>query len=153
MKTPSSIPRLILILLSAFSINAFAAEAVKTVVITAGDSMKFSVTRIEAQPGQRIHVQLVNEGTLPKEVMGHNWVLLKTSGNITGYAAAAVSAKEQNYQPKSLADEVLASIPLVGSRQTGEVTFDAPLQPGIYPFLCSFPAHCQIGMHGELVVR
>ena len=60
---------------------------------------------------------------------------------------------EQNYQPASLAGEVLAAIALVGARETGEVTFAAPLAPGSYPFLCSFPAHCQVGMRGELVVK
>ena len=125
----------------------------KTVVITANDNMKFSVTRIEARPGQRIHIVLKNEGTLPKEVMAHNWVLLKIGENTTAYATAALSAKGQDYQPPSLAGEVLAAIPLIGARKTGEVTFAAPTEPGSYPFLCSFPAHCQVGMRGELVVK
>jgi len=132
---------------------AFAATSEKTVVITANDSMRFNVTRIEAQPGQKIHIQLKNEGTFPKEVMAHNWVLLRSGQSTTSYAAAATSARDQGYEPKALANEVLASIPLVGARQTGEVTFFAPTEPGVYPYLCSFPAHCQVGMHGELVVR
>ncbi len=126
---------------------------VKDVVIVANDQMKFSVTRIEAQPGQTIHVQLKNEGTLPKEVMGHNWILLNAGYDPVTYAAAAISAGKENFQPIALANQVLASIPLIGAKSTGEVTFVAPAAPGVYRFLCSFPAHFQAGMHGELVVK
>ncbi len=133
--------------------SASLAAPAKDVVIVANDQMKFSVTRIEAQPGQTLHVQLKNESTLPKEVMGHNWVLLKAASDSTAYAAAALSAAKDNYQPKTLADQVLASIPLLGGRHNGEVTFNAPETPGTYVFLCTFPAHFQAWMRGELIVK
>lgn len=149
-----SIPALLIAALATASLPAEPAPvSEKTVVITANDNMKFNVTRIEAQPGQKLHIVLRNEGTLPREVMSHNWILLKAGENPTAYATAALSAKTQNYQPTSLAGEVLAAIPLIGARKTGEVTFEAPTAPGTYPFLCSFPAHCQVGMRGELVVK
>ncbi|MBI5766279.1 MAG: hypothetical protein HZA93_00675 [Verrucomicrobia bacterium] len=50
-------------------------------------------------------------------------------------------------------DKVLATIGLLGPNETGEASFTAPTEPGEYPFLCSFPAHCQIGMKGVLVVK
>jgi azurin len=125
----------------------------KTVVITASDTLKFSVTRIEVQPRKTVHLQLKNVSTMPKDVMGHNWILLKAGSDVTAYATAALGAKTDGFQPKSLADEVLASIALLGPRQTGEVTFVAPDTPGSYPFLCTFPGHFQAGMRGELVVK
>ncbi len=130
-----------------------AADPVKTVLITANDQMKYSVTHIDAHPGQPIHVQLKNEGTLPKEVMGHNWVLLKAGFDPMAYATSALPAVKENFEPKALAGQVLASISLLGARHEGEVTFNAPETPGTYFFLCSFPAHCQSGMRGELVVK
>ena len=42
---------------------------------------------------------------------------------------------------------------LLGPNETGEVTFQAPTEPGEYPFLCTFPAHCSIGMKGVLIVK
>jgi azurin len=132
---------------------ASAADEGRTIVITASDMLKFSVTRIEVQRGQTIHIQLKNVGTMPKEVMGHNWILLKAGNDPAAYANAALSAKGEGYQPKSLAAQVLASIPLLGPRQTGEVTFVAPDAPGSYPFLCTFPGHFQAGMRGELLVK
>ena len=128
-------------------------NAVRTVIITVNDNMKFSVTRISARPGEKICVQLRNEGTLAKVIMGHNWVLLKAGQDVVAYAAAAIPAKDQDYQPKALSAEVITSIPLIGARHSGETTFTVPSEPGSYPFLCSFPAHCQVGMRGELVVK
>jgi azurin len=155
MKTIFFAKLLAAVLLTTASLLAVPSETapVKNVLITANDNMKYSLTRIEATPGQTIHVELKNEGTLPKAVMAHNWILLKLGADPTAYAAAALMAKDEGYEPKSLADKVLAAIPLVGANLTGEITFEAPAVPGSYPFLCSFPAHCQIGMRGELVVK
>ncbi len=125
----------------------------RTVALTAGDNMKYNLTEIDATAGEQLHVTLANTGTLPKEAMGHDWVLLKAGSDAEAYDRAALSAKDNGYQPPALASEVIASIPLLGPGQTGEVTFKAPLQPGQYPFLCTFPAHYQSGMHGMLVVR
>lgn len=125
----------------------------RTISITAGDNLRFSVTKIEAQPGERLQVQLHNAGTLPKNVMGHNWILLQAGQNPDAYAAAAMVAAADNYEPKKLMTEVLTGIPLLGPGETQTVTFTAPSAPGTYPYLCSFPAHCAAGMRGTLVVR
>jgi azurin len=121
--------------------------------ITAGDTMKFSVTEIDAAPGEDLDVVLTNIGTIPLEVMGHNWVLLKAGSDPAAFSTAAAAAKDTGYLPPSLKDEVLAHIDVLGPRKSGEVRFKAPTEPGTYPFLCSFPAHYFSGMKGTLVVR
>lgn len=151
MKTKTLAAVLALALITATGLRAAAAD--KDVVIVANDQMKFSVTRIEARPGQTIHVELQNAGTLPKDVMGHNWILLKAGKDAAAYANAAITAAKEGYQPAALADQVLASIPLLGPKKQGETTFTAPSAPGSYAYLCSFPAHCQAGMRGELIVK
>ena len=134
--------------------TALAASAPsKTIVITANDSLRFSVTSITAEPGQTLHVQFHNVGNLPKDVMGHNWILLKADQDPEAYAAMAVGAKADNFEPKALSGQVLAAVPLLGPGETGEVTFTAPMKAGTYPFLCSFPAHYAAGMRGVLVVE
>lgn len=150
-----SLPAAILAALAVVLIQpvARAADVEKTVVIGANDTLKFDVTKIEASPGQAIHVQFQNNGTLPKAVMGHNWILLDRDGEASRYAMAAMSARADNYQPKALASHVLAFIPLLGPKEVGNVTFNAPSQPGKYPFICSFPGHFAAGMRGELIVK
>jgi azurin len=130
-----------------------AANDEKLVVIVANDTLKFSVTKIEAAPGQKIHVQLRNEGTLPKDGMGHNWILLDADSAASSYAMTALSDRRDQYEPKSMASHVLASIPLLGPKEVGDVTFCAPTKPGTYPFICSCSGHSMAGMRGELVVK
>jgi azurin len=126
---------------------------VMNVKIVANDSLKFSVKEIDATPGQTIHVQLTNEGTLPKDGMGHNWILLDSESEAGPYATTALSARSTEYEPKALASHVLASIPLLGPKETGEVTFCAPTKPGKYPYICSCSGHSMAGMKGYLIVK
>ncbi|MEP6811039.1 MAG: plastocyanin/azurin family copper-binding protein [Chthoniobacterales bacterium] len=142
-----------LLLLPFAQLTVHAAPKPLSVSIEAFDTMKYSVNKIEALPGQKVTVTLRNTGKMAKETMGHNWILLKMGSDPLGYANAAMSAKAQEYQPASQAGKVLAVIPLLGPGETGHISFDAPSAPGKYPFLCSFPAHCAAGMKGVLVVK
>ncbi|MEA3188885.1 MAG: hypothetical protein QOD99_2715, partial [Chthoniobacter sp.] len=116
-------------------------------------TMKWNVTKIEAHPGEKITVVLTNEGNMPKETMGHNFVLLNAGAKAMAYANLAAGAKADDYQPKNFAAHVLASIRVLGPKETGKVTFTAPKEPGSYPYLCSFPAHAGAGMVGTLNVN
>jgi len=109
-----------------------AAAGPRVIEITAGDTMKYDVTAIEAKPGEDLQVILTNNGTQPKEVMGHNWVLLKAGTDVAAFDAAALGAKDTGYIPAD---------------------FKAPATPGVYPYLCTFPAHYQAGMKGFLTVK
>jgi azurin len=133
--------------------SARAADDEKLVTIVANDSLKFSVKEIDATPGQKIHVQLTNQGTMPKDGMGHNWILLDSESEAGPYATTALSARASEYEPKALASHVLASIPLLGPKETGDVTFCAPLKPGKYPYICSCSGHSMAGMKGYLIVK
>lgn len=125
----------------------------RVVEIEAGDNMKFNVTAIEAKPGEEIKVVLKNIGAIPKEAMGHNWVLLKAGTDGTVFANAALAAKATDYIPDSMKDQVIVATKLIGPKETTEISFKAPTEPGDYPFLCSFPAHYVMGMKGTLTVK
>ena len=129
------------------------ASGPRTIEITAGDTMKYSVTQIDAKPGEALKVVLTNNGSQPIQVMGHNWVLLKPGTDVAAFDAAALNAKDTNYIPASLSSEIVEHIDLLGPRKSGEVDFNAPTTPGDYPFLCTFPAHYQTGMKGTLTVK
>jgi azurin len=125
----------------------------RVIEISGNDQMKFSVTSIEAKPGEDLKVVFTNAGTLPKEAMGHNWVLLKADADPAAFAAAAMTAKDTDYIPSSLAGQVLAKTAVLGPRKTEEVVFKAPTTPGTYTYICSFPGHLLVGMKGTLVVK
>lgn len=133
--------------------SSAAAQAPRTIEITANDQMKFGVTAIQAKPGEQLKIVLKNIGTLPKEAMGHNWVLLKKGSDPAAFANAAVAARATDYIPANLKGQVVAATKLIGPKQTDELTFTVPSEPGDYPFLCSFPAHFVVGMKGVLTVK
>lgn len=150
MKTKLQIFAPLLLLVSLTGVNA---GQVQKVTIKGYDSMKFDVTKIEAHPGEKLTVTLKNEGTVPKEAMGHNWILLNASADAAAYANAAAKAKSENFAPKSMAKQVIASIPVLGPKESASTTFSAPSTPGTYVYLCTFPGHYQAGMKGVLVVK
>jgi len=140
---------------SAASPSAAAAPAseVATFEITANDTMKFNLTRLEVKPGQQVKVTLTNMGSLPKAAMGHNWVLLKQGVDPKMVADASVTAAATDYVSPQMAEHIIIHTKLLGPKQSDEVTFTAPTEPGEYHYLCTFPAHFLSGMTGVLVVK
>ena len=131
---------------------AAASATPRVIEITANDTMKFSVTAIEAKVGETIKIVLTNTGTLPKEAMGHNLVILKPGSDAAAFSSAAMTAKDKEYIPDSQADKVVAHTIVLGPRKSDEIVLK-DLKAGEYPFLCSFPAHYAVGMKGTLTVK
>ena len=121
--------------------------------IDATEAMKFSVTQIQAKPGETITVRLKILGKMPKGAMDHNFVLLKEGVNATTFANEAVMAAATGYVPAARKGDVIAASPLGFGGQTVEVTFKAPTKAGAYTYLCSFPGHFLAGMRGTLTVK
>jgi len=129
------------------------ASAVVTAELTAGDNMKYNLAMIEAKPGQDVKVILTNIGSMPKQAMAHNFILLAKGTDPKAFVDAAVTAAATDYIPAAMADKIIAHTKLLGPKQTDEINFKAPKEPGEYTFLCSFPAHYLSGMKGALVVK
>lgn len=129
-----------------------APAAVRVIEITANDTMKYNLTTIEAKAGETIKIVLTNTGTLPKEAMGHNLVVLKPGTDGAAFCAAAMTAKATEYVPESLKDQVVAHTALLGPRKSEEIILK-DLKAGEYPYVCSFPAHFAVGMKGVLIVK
>ena len=123
----------------------------RVVEITANDQMKFSLATIEAKAGEQLKVVLTNIGTLPKEAMGHNWVLLTAGTDPMAFGMASMTAKDTDYIAPAMKDKVVAFVPVLGPKKSGETTFTVPAA-GEYPFVCSFPGHVAL-MKGVMIVK
>jgi azurin len=130
-----------------------AAKGVRTIEMVGTDDMKFSVTNIEAKPGEQLRVRLMTKGAMPKIAMAHNFVLMQKSANLIKFITASATAREQDFIAPDMKDQVIAATGLAGAGETVEVTFKAPAAPGEYPYVCSFPGHFQAGMRGVLTVK
>ena len=85
------------------------------------------------------------------QVMGHNWVLLTTGVDKTAFGMAAVDARDTQYIPQNMLDNVIANTDVIGGGEETSVVFEAP-KMGYYDYLCSFPGHWGV-MQGTLTVN
>lgn len=137
---------------AALSNPAIEAEPVTNhIELTANDRMQYSDTLFKVKTGQTITVKLTNTGTMPKNSMGHNFVLLNTGTDVTGFANAAMQARDQDYISAAMKDAVIAHTALVGPGESNEVSFVIS-NKGYYDFICSFPGHYG-SMRGKIVAE
>lgn len=120
--------------------------------VTANDAMKFSVGEIRVKPGESLRIAFSNVGKMPKQSMAHNWVLLKpmNSGDINAFGMKA-AANPPSYLPAD-SQSVIAHTKMLGGGESDYVDFQAPSEPGVYPFICTFPGHYAL-MRGQLIVE
>lgn len=130
-----------------------AGPVAKEVTIAGTDEMKYDKTSIAVSPGQRVKLTFKNVGSMPKEAMGHNWILLRDNADPAKVAESGVSHPDSDYVAPGDQSYVLAQTKVLGPGESETITFTAPTKRGKYPFLCTFPAHFAAGMKGELIVQ
>ena len=127
--------------------------AARTIEITGGDDMKYSLTKIAAKRGETIRIVLKSVGTMPKVAMAHNVVVLTPDADQIKFSQAGMMARATDFIPPDLKGQVVAATKLAGPGETVEVTFKVPAKAGAYPFLCTFPGHFAAGKKGQLDVK
>ena len=123
-------------------------EAVRTIVINSNDQMQFDLSEIKVKAGEKIRLTLNHTGKLPRNAMGHNFVLLEKGTNIATFAQSAMNAKASDYIPSK---GVLVHTGLIGGGESSTIEFIAPAK-GNYDFICSFPGHYAM-MKGKFIVE
>ena len=118
--------------------------------IEANDQMQFNKEELKVTAGQVVTLTLKHTGKMPKEAMGHNWVLLASGADVATFGTSAVSAASSGYVPQDKLDQVIAYTKVIGGGEEVSITFEAP-KAGYYKFLCSFPGHWGV-MQGDFVV-
>ncbi|GAB2776654.1 hypothetical protein GCM10010465_24120 [Actinomadura fibrosa] len=125
-------------------------QDVVEVMLTGNDQMKFNLSEIKVKEGQTVKLTLKHVGQLGKDVMGHNFVLLKKGTDLASFAQKAVEFKSNEYIPED-SDKVITHTDMIGGGQETSITFKAP-PAGTYDFICSFPGH-YIQMQGKFIVE
>ena len=111
----------------------------RTVALTGGDDMKFSVTEITAKPGETIHIQLKNVGTIPKMAMARQRRRAQADDEGRGLQHRCASARDTDFIPAAMKAEVVAFTPLAGPGETVEITFKVPAAAGTHPLHVHLP--------------
>ncbi|AWM40413.1 dehydrogenase [Gemmata obscuriglobus] len=115
------------------------------------DQMSYDKERFVVAAGKP--VEFVFENT---DIMPHNFVIV-APGNLEKVGAAAEAfattpaAAAKQYVPDMPSGVVLLKSKLLQTRQSEQLKFAAPKEPGIYPYVCTYPGHWR-RMHGALYV-
>ena len=118
------------------------------IIINSSDLMKFDQNELIVFEGQEITLTLNHTGKMSKEIMGHNFVLLKKETDLNDFAQRAMLARENEYIPDG--DETITYTKMIGGGESDTITFSAP-EKGSYTYICSFPGHYGL-MRGVLIV-
>lgn len=143
--------KLIVAMTVLFSGFAFGEECAAT--IESNDMMQYNMSEMSAPAScESYTVTLKHTGTLPAQVMGHNWVLSKTA-DAQPIAGDGVSAGLDNDYIKPGDERVIAHTKVIGGGEETTVTFDVSKLSASesYTFFCSFPGHIGV-MKGTLKV-
>ena len=129
-------------------------DAIGVRVIRVGtlfDQMLFDKERLVVAAGKP--VEFVFENT---DIMPHNFVItapgqLEAVGNAGEVFATQPGAAEKQYVPPGQPGQILLASRLLQTREVQQLRFNAPKEPGIYPYVCTYPGHWR-RMHGALYV-
>jgi azurin len=139
------------LLLAALAAPRFAHADPCQLEINGNDQMQYDkqVLTVPASCTE-VTVTLHHVGKLPREAMGHNWVLVN-GADVEAVANGGMGAGLANDYVAAGDKRVLAHTKVIGGGQTTSVTFPTSILKagGNYRYLCSFPGHHAL-MHGTL---
>jgi azurin len=111
--------------------------------ISGNDQMQYDTQTLTVPAScTQVTLTLHHTGKLPREAMGHNWVLV-TATDFNAVANFGTSAGLANDYVQPGDKRVLAHTKTIGGGQTTSVTFptSALKAGGDYRYLCTFPGH------------
>jgi len=116
---------------------------------TVTDQMIYDKERLVVKAGKPVEVLFENTDLMP-----HNFVLtvpgaLEEVGTLAEAQATQPGAFERHFVPSS--GKILVASRLLQPRESQKLAFTAPTQPGVYPYVCTYPGHWR-RMHGALYV-
>ena len=139
------------LLLAALAIPRFAHADPCQLEISGNDQMQYDKQVLTVPAScQEVTVTLHHVGKLPREAMGHNWVLVN-GADLEAVANGGMGAGLANDYVAAGDKRVLAHTKVIGGGQTTSVTFPTSILKagGDYRYLCTFPGHHAL-MRGTL---
>jgi azurin/DNA-binding transcriptional ArsR family regulator len=116
---------------------------------TLPEKMSFDVNWFAVEAGKPVQIVFSNPDS-----MSHNFLVSKPGSlRDIGLAAGALTVSADPTVKPFVPDSplVLQATRLVNGGETERLGFEAPAEPGEYPFLCSFPGHW-VRMYGVMLV-
>lgn len=118
------------------------------------ERMLFTTRQFAVLPGQPVRLVFTNP-----DATDHNLVIVRPGALAEVGMAANDMAKDPknaagNFIPEAKRELIVAATPMIGPTRKAQahvLRFTAPSEPGVYPYVCTFPGHW-IVMNGQMVV-
>ena len=140
-----------LVLAASSAVAAHAADC--RLMIDANDMMQFNARALQIDAScSQVELTLHHVGKQQAHVLGHNWVLARTT-DVAALANAGIAAGfDKGYVPAG-DKRVIAATKIVGGGESATIAFStADLVPGAsYSFFCSYPGHTSM-MRGRFQI-
>lgn len=122
-------------------------DKLKIKISTVKDKMMYDVKEFSVETGRLVSLQFVNKDLAP-----HNLLIVKP-GKADEVSNLAISLAEDGPKKEWRPDTplILWGSKMINQNQSDEIIFNAP-DPGIYPFICTYPGHSQM-MRGIMKVK
>lgn len=116
---------------------------------TVPERMIYDKEMIAVQAGKPVEFRFSNTDNMP-----HNFAVvlpgaLKEVGELAEATGRDADAQQRHYIPVS--DKILVSSKALDKGGSQAIAFEVPAQPGIYPYVCTYPGHWR-RMYGALYV-
>lgn len=128
-----------------------ATNEVAELSLEGNDQMQYNKKEFRVKAGQTVRLTMTHVGTMAKNAMGHNFVLLKEGVDLAAFGQQSATAMDTDYIPASQEDNIIAHTKMLGGGESDTIEFTAPAA-GSYEFLCSFPGHYAL-MKGVFIVE
>jgi uncharacterized cupredoxin-like copper-binding protein len=119
-------------------------------ISTIPERMLFTVDKFVVKAGQPVRLLFTNP-----DATQHNLVIIQPGQN----ERIGFAANEMAKDPSGVTKDFIPDIPgilhhtkLLGPDEAQVLRFNAPTEPGIYPYICTFPGHWFM-MKGEMIVE
>src|SRR5690606_38506865 len=110
-----------------------------TWTVEGNDQMKFDTELIRVKAGEPVEITLKNVGELPKESMGHNFVILAPGVDLATFGGEAAGAADDEYIAISALSYIVAHTKHLGPGEEDKSTVS--LEAGVYDYHCSVQDH------------
>jgi len=116
---------------------------------TVPQRMIYDKEMIVVQAGKPVEFRFTNTDAMP-----HNFAIvqpgsLQEVGELAEATGRDADAIERGYIPKS--DQIMLASKLLQPGENQSISFNVPTEPGVYPYVCTYPGHWR-RMYGALYV-
>lgn len=111
--------------------------------------MIYDKERIVVQAGKPVEIRFSNSDNMPHNLAIVQPGSLEEIGMLAEMTAQDADAKERHYIPKS--KKIMLASRLLQPGESQALAFEAPKEPGVYPYVCTYPGHWR-RMYGALYV-